>query len=81
MSYDIDDETVKRAVKCDKEHACLLGEEGLYCRPTDVMSGDSADMTLIQCPEDAACAYCQSFGGTSVCQCPVRAEIFKRYGK
>ena len=81
MSYEIDDDTVKRALKCPKEHVCLRGEKGLHCKPSDVMSGASADAALIQCPEDDACPYCQSFGGTSICQCPVRIEIFRRYGK
>jgi hypothetical protein len=81
MRYDIDDETIKRAVRCEKDYACLLGEEGLHCRPSDVMSGASADISLIQCPEDEACVYCQSFGSTSICECPVRTEIFRRYGK
>ena len=81
MSYEVDDDTIKRAVRCDKDYACLRGEEGLHCKPSDVMSGTSGEAALIQCPEEDGCAYCQSFGGTSICQCPVRIEIFRRHGK
>lgn len=81
MSFEVDDDTIKGAGRCKKDHVCLRGEEGLYCKPSDVMSGASGEVALIQCPQDEGCAYCQSFGGTTICQCPVRIEIFKRYGK
>ena len=81
MSYKVDDDTIKRAVNCTRNQICLTGEEELRCGPSDVMSGDSADMALLQCPVDMGCVYCQSFGKTSICECPVRVEIFKRYGK
>ena len=81
MSYEVDEDTIKRAVNCARDQVCLSGEEELRCQPSDVMSGSSAEVALLQCPEDEGCAYCLSFGHTSICQCPVRIEIFKRYGK
>ena len=81
MSYEIEDEVVSLATKCQKDHVCLTGEGALYCKVSDLMRGRDEEIPLLDCSEDVDCAYCQSFGKSYICNCPVRKEIFKRYGE
>ena len=57
MGYKVDDDTIKSTVYCVRDHVCLSGAEEPRCKPTEVMSGASADVALLQCPEDEGCAY------------------------
>jgi hypothetical protein len=83
MPFKIDDKIVKQAHKCTRDHICLSGNGGLYCKVTYYMVGSNKNdkAALIECPKDQGCPYCQSFGNTHICQCPVRMELFKRYSK
>lgn len=80
MGFEIDDDILKAAVACGKGHMCVSRGQRPYCSPVELMRGEGQDAALIECPEDRGCPYCQSFGETHICQCPVRLEILRRYG-
>jgi len=79
--YEIEEEVVRRAYLCPRDHVCLTGKDGLYCKVTDLMKGSSDEAILVDCRKGIVCPYLKAFGKTHVCGCPVRREIHKRYGK
>ena len=81
MRFEIDEATVRRTQKCEKEFVCLKGEGGLYCKVTDIMTGTGREAALVECPGFFLCAYRESYGETDICECPVRIEIARKYGK
>ncbi len=72
---------MKAATACGKGYVCLTAEGKPCCRPLEMMQGSGESAALIECPADSGCSYCHSFGDTHICQCPVRLEIFTRYGE
>jgi hypothetical protein len=81
MKYKIADNIIKQATRCDKNLVCLSGDGGPYCTVMDYMVGNEEEAALIECPKESACPYRASFGETHICECPVRMEIYKIYGK
>lgn len=81
MKHEIEDNIVRLTDKCQRNHVCLTGEGGLYCKVAVLMRGRDEEIPLLDCPEEIECPYCQSFGESYICNCPVRKEVFKRYGK
>ena len=81
MTYEIDESIAKRAFLCPRDQVCLTGKGGLYCRVEVLMRGTDEEVPLVDCLKEVKCPYLKSFGSTFICGCPVRREIFKRYGK
>jgi hypothetical protein len=81
MKFEIEEEIVKLADKCPRDYVCLTGEGGLYCKVAVLMRGRDDEIPLLDCDTEVDCPYCQSFGQSYICNCPVRKEVFKRYGK
>jgi len=71
------DSTIIGKTECDKGFTCLQ-ETPLYCT---VLSTLGHSMVTLQCQDKLECRYNKSYGALSVCTCPVRHEIFKKYGK
>jgi hypothetical protein len=74
--YAIDYKTVQAATLCSEKH-CLEGAAGGCCAVSHCVMDR---ILLIDCAEDKSCPYKQDFDGGHVCTCPVRKEIFSRYG-
>ena len=81
MKYDIDEAILKAASACSKMRMCVTEEGKPCCTPIQIMRGEGEEAALIECPEDSGCSYCHSFGNTHICLCPVRMEIYRRYGQ
>jgi len=72
----VDSSTIEKT-KCDKELACLKGLP-VYC---SVLGTLGHNMLTLECQDRLECRYNNSYGALHVCKCPVRHEIFKKYGK
>lgn len=73
---EIGEEILRQAAKCKKGFACLSGDDKCL---SDVEHSIQDTVCYVKC-EDSSCPYFVShdFLG-SVCSCPVRVEIFKRF--
>ena len=75
--YAVDYKTVQATTLC-KEKRCLQGTDGVCC-PVNHCVMDR--ILFVDPPPEETCPYDQAFDGGHVCTCPVRKEIFSRYGK
>lgn len=83
MAYTVEEGIIKRAYLCPRDHVCLTGNDGLYCKVAVLMKGarEGEEEALVDCTKNADdCPYLKKFGGTYICGCPVRREIYKSYG-
>ena len=81
MGFNVDDETVRTAANCEKEHACLGANESQLCPVQSLVTGEDDALVFVECLKMEACAYRLSFGESYVCRCPVRVEIYRKFGK
>lgn len=79
MRYKIDDSIVKRATKCGKDNACLKDVKYPLCSVKQRI--EYSDIIFICSDELNLCNFKFPFGSGYICSCPVRIEIYKRYGK
>ena len=78
MEIQVDLRIAAQARRCKQQLVCLSGDlEGL-CKVKDI----AVDVLyLVEGMEKQGCGYQVPFGqDTIVCLCPVRREIYKRYG-
>ena len=78
MRVEIDDLIVKTATQCEKNFACLECEEQVYCAVEQCLMHR---ILFVKCVQDLSCPYKGMMDRVPVCNCPVRKEIFRRYGK
>ncbi len=76
--FEIDEKTLQATTKCPNSFECL-GNENHVCL-AKVESCVKEEVYFVDC-EDIYCRYKMSFGYSSICNCPVRKEIFKKYNK
>ncbi len=80
MKYEISQETLDRTADCKYDHRCLNGGRKCMC---PVESSFGGRYVFVK-PEDPfwQCMYKIPFGTASfVCNCPVRNEIYRKYGE
>jgi hypothetical protein len=77
MKYEIDDAIIKTATKCRNHHACLEGTIPICAVEHCVMHR----VHFVKCCYDEPCPYKRIVEGSTVCTCPLRKEIFNRYGE
>ncbi|MBW2265828.1 MAG: hypothetical protein JRD47_06930 [Deltaproteobacteria bacterium] len=85
MAYEVDEEILKLATKCGRNFKCLSDESPDIC---GVLRAVGTQLIITNCTEHCAmCPYCLSFNPVespaateSFCTCPVRIELYKRYG-
>ena len=82
-TYDIDDDTLRKARDCQKEFRCLSGDEDSICRVERLFAVKKDDYAVVQCFQGKSCSFKIIYGTGfhHMCACPVRIEIYKRYGK
>lgn len=68
---------VAEADKCRQDYGCLSGQEFGLCKPA-YRQGQKTGVLI--CGERPNCPYSSYIGSDYVCTCPVRQEIFKKYG-
>lgn len=72
----IDNETINKTTKCPSCLKCLNDNNHQLCRPESPIKGYGI---FIDAKESNSCPYKMSFGNGTICNCPVRYEIFKLY--
>ncbi len=80
IRFEIEKSLVDLADKCPGGHPCLDGKESLHCRVSFSVEKGEDEYIFIKCPEGGGCSYRLSFGQTHVCTCPVRMQIYRKYG-
>lgn len=77
--FEIDQEILRKADKCKRGLACLFGDDldGLH----DVEDVMGRVLHFVKCT-DNSCPYLASYGFLgNACSCPVRIEIYRKYGR
>ena len=76
MKIKIDKEIIKKAIYCEYDSRCLSGEKRRLCEVQELFG---YNMLEIKPKLAIDCRYHVSIGDTSLCLCPTRYEIYKRY--
>jgi len=77
---EIDPKTLKETIHCDNAFECLKSEN-YACRIARVDSCIIETVLFINCPK-RLCNYKMNYGyNYTVCNCPTRKEIYKKYKK
>ena len=70
-------EALKKTTECEKDFACLSHKIDNVCSVEEFRD----NMRLfVKAPADRECMYKMPFGGPFFCACPLRTELFLRYG-
>jgi hypothetical protein len=77
MKYEIDDAIIKGSTQCKKNHACLEGTAPLCSVKLCLMHR----IHYVKCLNEEPCTYMNTWDNSTICTCPVRKEIFNRYGE
>lgn len=77
MKYEIDDSIIKTAKECKNNCACLEGVTPLCSVEHCIMHR----IHYVKCLHEEPCLYKSTMENSTVCTCPVRKEIFNRYGE
>ena len=83
---EISEDTIKRTRQCHSNFYCLNSEGNPQCPVglalCSVKKDIGAGMVIVKVNNGFSCNYSIDFRkGEKVCICPVRYEIYKRYGK
>jgi len=76
MKIEIDKETLKQTTHCDSNFKCLKNDVAELCKIESCFNGE---LHFIKCKDELVCNYKMPFGGSYVCSCPVRREIYNKY--
>ena len=71
MTAQISPDTIARADRCPREHACVRTGADFLC-PVEEVVGD--EVVFVTYVPQVVCGYRVSFGEGFVCHCPVRRE-------
>ncbi|MBU0675201.1 MAG: hypothetical protein KJ950_11205 [Proteobacteria bacterium] len=64
------------ATQCEKNLICLAGQ--VYCSVLDSLG---SSMIKLECRDRLdECLHYHTYGAMHVCNCPVRNELFRKYG-
>ncbi len=64
--------------KCKKDFSCLKGKERSFC---DIYDSSAGRVHFIRpLNSDTLCSYKMTFGYSFTCNCPVRKDLYNRYG-
>ncbi|MET0101549.1 MAG: hypothetical protein ABW078_07465 [Sedimenticola sp.] len=80
VKFRISDEIVDEAHKCIKDHACLTDPDFELCGIGFCKTDKRYCILLCEKGDGHECPYKTDLGNQMVCTCPVRQEIFKKYG-
>lgn len=75
MEIDID--ILKKTISCAHDFGCLKTENH-HCITSKVERCVNNKVHFINC-DDKYCNYKMSFGHSTVCNCPIRQEIYRKY--
>lgn len=79
MNFNIDKDVIAQASKCRTSLACLNDKGYKVCKVDRAVNGGG--IIFVECQETRNCDYKNSYGySLYFCNCPVRKEIYKKYG-
>lgn len=74
----IRNEILNKTTQCNRDFSCLKGiKPDKNCRVINCLNNE---VHFVECSNDSFCSYLMSFGNSFICNCPVRKEIFNKYG-
>ena len=76
MNIKIDEKTIQKTTYCKHNFGCLSGNKRFLCEVKGCMG---YNMVKIKPKLAFDCTYHVSFDYLSLCNCPTRIEIYKRY--
>lgn len=76
MFYQINEETINKTTRCNHKFKCLDDNKRDVCA-VDICFGGNGCFLKTAKPD--YCTYKNTFGGSYVCYCPTRHELFKKY--
>jgi len=69
---------LKETTKCTHNFICLNNpQENICCKVKDCIN---SKVHFVESTTNNTCPYIMSFGYAYICNCPVRKEIFNKYG-
>ena len=74
--YQIDSEIIEQANECDRNFECLAEKNQPSCKISYCVSESVHFLKKL----NRNCPYHVDFGCCPVCTCPVRKEIYNKYG-
>jgi len=77
MKFTIEEHIKKAATKCRKDFSCLTGNKECLC-PVRAINGNHT--VQIDGSSANSCKYCFHMEPKIYCLCPVRNELYNRYG-
>lgn len=78
MKMEIDEKTVSETNRCPSNLDCLNNSKHVFCKVEYCCDNE---VHFIKCVNNQDCNYKSSFGYSTLCNCPIRKEIFKKYEK
>ncbi|KPJ99213.1 MAG: hypothetical protein AMK71_10125 [Nitrospira bacterium SG8_35_4] len=77
--YKIDADILKASDECARHFSCLFSKKE-YCEIDKYIKGDG-EVIFVKPSGDNDCRYLMPFGfSSSICNCPTRAAIYRKYG-
>lgn len=76
VKLEVSQEIRQKTDKCWRGFACLSDAEAGVCAVHDHVGG----VLFVEKIKQAYCPYDVTFGYSHICACPVRRELFERYG-
>lgn len=77
MEIEIDEKIVTKAKACIKNFDCLNNDMHIYCKVEYCCNNK---VHFIKCLDNQYCSFQKSFGFAFMCTCPLRKEIYNKYG-
>ena len=77
MDIQISDTVIEQATKCERVFSCLSGNLEGVCKVRKYVADE---VLFVEDGKGEDCVYLRSVGYSHMCLCPVRKEIYRRYG-
>jgi hypothetical protein len=75
----ISNDILGQTTECEHDFVCLNDNSAPLCAVRSVSPNENVLYTF--CSANSPCPYCKTIGpAEGVCTCPVRNELYKRYG-
>jgi hypothetical protein len=78
MKIEISEDILSATKCCKRKSSCINDELNQICKVTDCINGV---VHFVKPVQGRNCEYQQLFGYSCFCSCPLRKEIFRKYGQ
>jgi hypothetical protein len=76
VEREVSEEARQKTDRCWRGFACLSDDEDTICPARDYVT----NVLFVERTTQTYCPYDVTFGYSHICSCPVRREIYERYG-